>query len=104
MEHQSCRRFKRLGHGCHRPSLALFDSSPRVLHVNQESRTECLKFYTLSFGIERTGINFTLPAQIYVNWSSEKVCFMSTFSDYSFAEVMQILKEIRPSIQLIILL
>jgi hypothetical protein len=34
---------------------------PAVLHVNQESRTECLKFYTLSFGIERTANNFTLP-------------------------------------------
>jgi hypothetical protein len=54
---------------------------PAVLHVNQEARTECIKYYTLDFGVERTRdarplVKVTFAPQIYVNWSADRVCFI----------------------------
>ena len=73
-----------------------------VLNVNQEPRTECLQFYTLGFGVERTILTppRLKPAfipWIYVNWNADRVCFMSPFWYYDTEEVTHTLQENKPT-------
>jgi hypothetical protein len=49
------------------------------LHVNQEARIECIKYYALDFGVEltrysRSLVKVTFAPRIYVNWSADRVC------------------------------
>lgn len=63
---------------------------PALLHVNQESRSEGLKWYSLDFGTQPTlsDPKYASPDHIYMNWEVDRVCVLNwgrlgVWHDYS---------------------
>jgi 2EXR family len=54
-------------------------SPPAVLHVNKESRSEGLKWYSLDFGTKPTSSDpiYASPDHIYINWQVDRICVLN---------------------------
>jgi hypothetical protein len=52
---------------------------PAVLHVNQESRSEGLKWYSLEFSTQPTlsDPKYASPDHIYINWQVDRICVLN---------------------------